>query len=89
MKHFNIIVSGRVQGVFYRQSSMEIALQLGIRGFVRNEQNGNVYIEAEGAEEQLKKLIEWCKKGPSRAVVKDVQVSEGELKNFSSFEIRK
>ncbi len=89
MKHFNITISGKVQGVFYRQSAMEIALHLGLKGFVRNESDGNVYIEAEGTEEQLKKLIEWCRKGPARAVVSDVKVSEGEIKNFSSFEIRR
>ena len=89
MKHFNIIISGKVQGVFYRQSTLEIANELGIRGFVRNEPNGNVYIEAEGTEEQLKKIIEWCKKGPSRAVVSEVIFSEGELKNFEGFLIKR
>ena len=88
MKHFNIIISGKVQGVFYRQSTLEIANQLGIKGFVRNEPNGNVYIEAEGTEESLKKIIEWCKKGPPRAVVSEVKFSAGELKNFDGFLIK-
>ena len=87
MKHYNITVSGKVQGVFYRQATLEIAQQLGLKGFVRNESNGNVYIEAEGTAEQLNKLVEWCKKGPARAVVSDVKVEEGEIKNYSSFEI--
>ncbi len=89
MKHFNIIVSGKVQGVFYRQSTVEVANKLDVKGFVRNEMNGNVTIEAEGTEDQLQKLIEWCKKGPSRAMVSDVKVSEAEIINFSSFEIKK
>ncbi|MBI3501712.1 MAG: acylphosphatase [Bacteroidetes bacterium] len=89
MKHYNIIVTGKVQGVFFRQSAMEIANQSGVKGFVRNEPNGNVFIEAEGEEEQLKKLIDWCKKGPTRAIVSEVKISESELKNFSSFEIRR
>lgn len=87
MKHYNIIVIGKVQGVFYRQSTIEKANQLGIKGFVRNEANRNVYIEAEGEEEQLKKLIEWCMVGPSRANVTGIKFTEGEIKNFSSFEI--
>ena len=89
MKHFNIIVSGKVQGVFYRHHTLEIANQLDIKGFVRNEYNGNVYIEAEGTEEQLQKLVEWCKKGPSRAIVSEVKFSEGEFANFSQFSIRR
>lgn len=89
MKHYNITVSGKVQGVFYRQSTLEIAKQFKVKGFVRNELNGNVYIEAEGEEEQLKKLIEGCKKGPPRANVTDVKFTEGEMKNFFVFEIKK
>ena len=87
MKHYNITVSGKVQGVFYRQTTLEIAQQLGLKGFVRNESNGNVYIEAEGPEHQLKKLAEWCKTGPKRAIVSHVEVEEGGIKNHSSFEI--
>lgn len=87
MKHFNITVSGKVQGVFYRQTTLDTAQRLGIKGFIRNEKNGNVYIEAEGEETQLKKFIEWCKIGPSRANVIEVKSSEGKFKNFSRFEI--
>jgi acylphosphatase len=87
MKHFNITVSGKVQGVFYRQSALEIADQLGVKGFVRNETKGNVFIEAEGTTEQLTQLVQWCRKGPAKAIVSDVKVEEGGLKNFSSFEI--
>ena len=89
MNHFNITVSGKVQGVFYRQSTLEIANQLGVKGFVKNESNGNVYIEAEGAEENLKQLIEWCRKGPSRANVSEVKFSEGAFQNFSEFFIKR
>ena len=88
-RHYNIIVSGKVQGVFYRQHTLEIANQLRIKGFVRNESTGNVYIEAEGTEEQLQKLVAWCKKGPPRAIVADVKFLEGEIKNFSEFFIKR
>lgn len=87
MKHFNITVSGKVQGVFYRQSTLEVAKSLWLKGSVRNEPDGNVYIEAEGEADQLAKLIEWCKTGPPRAKVAQVQFSEGEFKGFSSFSI--
>jgi acylphosphatase len=89
MKHYNITVSGKVQEVFYRQTALEIAKKLGVKGFVQNETNGNVYIETEGTSEQLQKFVEWCKKGPVKAIVWDVKVEETEIKNYSSFEIRK
>ena len=87
--HYDITIFGKVQGVFYRQSSLAIASQIGVKGFVRNEPNGNVYIEAEGNEEGLNEFLEWCRIGPELAKVKSVQFNEGPIKNFSSFEIRK
>lgn len=58
MKHYNITVSGKVQGVFYRASTKEKAEQLGIKGFVRNQSDGTVYIEAEGEVSQLDAFID-------------------------------
>jgi acylphosphatase len=89
MKHLNIRVSGKVQGVFFRASTKEQANQLGVKGFVRNEPNGDVYIEAEGEEDKLKLFLEWCRRGPSRARVENVKTEEAELKCFLSFEVRK
>lgn len=89
MKHYNISVTGKVHGVFYRQGTLEIADQLGLKGFVRNESNGDVYLEAEGGEAQLQKMVEWCKVGPPRAHVSEVKISESELKGFTLFEIRR
>ena len=85
-KHFNIKIFGKVQGVFFRQTTKEKARALGIKGFVRNEPNGSVYIEAEGEEEILNKFIEWCKVGPSQANVDKIEFNESVLKNFPSFE---
>lgn len=88
MKHVNILVKGRVQGVFFRASACDVANQLGVKGFVRNEPNGTVYIEAEGEKTSLEKFITWCKSGPPRAVVKNVEVSETSPKQFQTFEIK-
>ncbi|MFB6307312.1 MAG: acylphosphatase, partial [Flavobacteriales bacterium] len=55
MKHKDIRVRGKVQGVFYRATMVENAMRWGIKGFVRNETDGSVYIEAEGDEEALEK----------------------------------
>lgn len=87
--HYTILVSGKVQGVFYRASTVEKAAELGLRGFAQNLPDGRVLIEAEGEEESLQKLVQWCKKGPSRAVVANVVVQEGEMKNYSDFSVRR
>ena len=81
------MVSGKVQGVYYRQSTLKTARWLCVNGFVRNEQNGTVYIDAEGTEAQLNKLVEWCKTGPPHAVVVETKVIKGVVKNFSGFKI--
>jgi acylphosphatase len=85
--HLNIRISGKVQGVFYRASAKSKAEELHLKGFVRNEPNGDVYIEAEGDETSLKEFIAWCRKGPTHAHVSDVQMNPSEVKNFTRFEI--
>jgi acylphosphatase len=89
MKHLNIRVTGRVQGVFFRASARDIARGLGLRGFVCNEPEGSVYIEAEGKEKALSQFVEWCKKGPPHADVSGVEVREDQVQNLSGFEIRR
>ncbi|HEY4797705.1 MAG TPA: acylphosphatase [Bacteroidia bacterium] len=89
MKHFNITISGKVQGVFYRQSTSEKAKLLNLNGFVCNQPDGSVYAEAEGEESRLQELIEWCRNGPPRARVVNVAYEESELKNYSGFDIRR
>jgi acylphosphatase len=76
IKRISIIVKGKVQGVYYRASAKEIATRLGLVGFVKNEKNGDVYLEAEGTEDQLDALITWCKRGPQYAIVDRVEVIE-------------
>ena len=88
-KHFNIRVFGNVQGVFFRASARTHAEALDVTGFARNESDGSVYIEVEGDEENLKQFIEWCRRGPERAVVTKVEAEEAPLKNFSRFEVNR
>jgi acylphosphatase len=88
MEHYKISVKGKVQGVFYRASTRKIALELNIKGFVRNEDNGDVYIEAEADATALEKFLDWCRKGPDRARVEQVHHKPGELQHFTVFEIR-
>lgn len=87
VKHLDIKVQGRVQGVFYRAATKEKAEELNLRGLVRNELDDSVYIEVEGEEENLNQFVDWCKSGPDHAEVQNLDIKEGEIKNFSKFEI--
>jgi acylphosphatase len=89
MNAVKIKIYGIVQGVFFRQHTLEKALQLGIKGWVRNCSDGSVEVEAEGKKMDLKKFISWCHQGPSGAIVSKVDVSEPALKNFPSFQIKR
>lgn len=89
MKHLNISIRGKVQGVFFRLTAKAVADQVGVRGFVVNLKDGSVYIEAEGDDFALDSLLEFCQEGPEAAIVESVEVKEGELKSFSNFEVVK
>ena len=80
-------IRGRVQGVFFRQFCLREAQNLHLSGFVRNDADGTVFIEAEGKKVDLDAFIAWCHHGPSTAFVEKVQVLPGKLKNYSGFTI--
>jgi acylphosphatase len=83
-----LIIEGRVQGVWFRDSTRGEARKLGIKGWVKNRPDGCVEVLAEGPEEQVNHLITWCHHGPSYAQVlrvkKTVEEWQGE---FDSFDI--
>lgn len=87
MKHVDIRVTGRVQGVFFRVSTRNKALELGVTGTVRNEPDGSVAIEAEAKAAALDRFVEWCRKGPANAVVKRLDVTEGAPRGYDGFVI--
>lgn len=84
----HIVVTGKVQGVFYRHHAHKKATELGLTGRVCNLEDGSVEIIAEGEEEAIETLIEWCHEGPPAAEVDDVAVDyrDGE-REFSDFRI--
>lgn len=87
--HINILVTGYVQGVYYRASTKQKADELGIKGFVRNQPDGSVYIEAEATAETLKQFVEWCHRGPERALVLNIETTSAALQNFETFEVQR
>lgn len=88
-KHLNIIISGELREKGFRFSAMQKAYEHSISGFVRRKRDGRIYIEAEGDEENLNNYLEWCRKGPLGTIVYNVQVEEGDSKDFSTFEIKR
>jgi len=87
--HLNITIIGKVQGVYFRASTKQKADALGVKGFVRNQPNGSVYIEAEAAPEVLEKFLTWCHQGPERAQVLNVETTSAALQYFEAFEVRR
>ncbi|HEY4497069.1 MAG TPA: acylphosphatase, partial [Candidatus Paceibacterota bacterium] len=71
--HKNLKIYGNVQGVFFRQSAKIKADELGIKGFVKNEPDGSVYIEADGDGEAVERFIDWCRLGPDSANVDKIE----------------
>jgi acylphosphatase len=76
VRRVRAIVSGRVQGVSYRASTVDEARRLGVVGWVRNRADGDVELEAEGADDTVTALLAWCKDGPPSARVERVAIEE-------------
>ncbi|WP_310529717.1 acylphosphatase [Nocardioides sp.] len=81
-------VTGRVQGVGFRYYTAEKARSLGVVGWVGNEPDGSVALHAEGADEAVAALVEWCRSGPAMARVRNVAVLETAVTGATTFEVR-
>jgi acylphosphatase len=80
-----IFVYGKVQGVFFRKHTRDMAHELGIKGTVRNCADGSVMIEACGSKAAMKLFSEWCRQGPPHARVEKTETHTMPVKNFPSF----
>ena len=87
MKAVQARVTGRVQGVSFRWYAQEQARRLGVVGWVRNEPDGSVLVHAEGEDEAVDALVEWCHDGPGFARVQQVAVREAAPSGAVSFAI--
>ncbi len=89
MKRIHVTITGRVQGVFFRARTREEAIRHNVRGWVRNLPDGRVEAVFEGKPEDVDRVVEWCRIGPSHAVVDRVEAVEEPYSGaFRSFEIR-
>lgn len=89
-----MVISGRVQGVFFRQHALERARELGLRGYVRNLPDGSVEAVASGSKYAIEKFIAFCRRGPASARVEGVKVAEldadaaSQLTGLTGFSVR-
>lgn len=85
---YQINVKGRVQGVWFRKYTLEKARSIGLTGFIKNQSDNSVYIEAEGDPEQLDEFVRWLYRGSPLSKVTTVDYEKGPLENYKAFEIR-
>ena len=88
-KRYNIIISGRVQGVFFRTETRDHARKFNLKGWVKNNSNNTVEIIAEGEELNLMQFLKWCHQGPESARVENIRIKKQDYENeFEVFSIK-
>jgi acylphosphatase len=88
MVRYRVLVSGRVQGVCFRDTCRRLAVQTGVRGWVRNLPDGRVEAVFEGLAGDVQHLVDWARHGPRAAVVADVSVQAEPPEGLGAFQIR-
>ena len=88
MVRYRVLITGRVQGVFFRGSCQRMAEEHGVNGWVRNLADGSVEAVFEGSDENVRQLVEWSHRGPRSAVVENVRVEPEQPEGLSGFQVR-
>lgn len=88
MSRSHVIVRGTVQGVFFRASCQQEARRVGAAGWVANRPDGSVEAVFEGPDDVVEHMVRWCRSGPPRATVTDVEVTAEAPQGGSGFEVR-
>lgn len=83
-----VVVQGRVQGVWFRQSTQQVATELGVAGWVRNLPNGAVEAVFEGRSERVAAAVAWARRGPEHAIVTSLEEAVEQPEGLHGFEIR-
>jgi acylphosphatase len=84
----HLVIEGRVQGVFFRDSTRREATGLGLNGWVKNRFDGSVEVVAEGSRDKVEQLVQWCHHGPPASRVTEVRrIDEDHTGEFDSFRI--
>jgi acylphosphatase len=83
-----VLIAGRVQGVWFRESCREVAMAAGVAGWVRNRSDGRVEVVAEGSQAGVDRLVQWCQAGPSQARVERIEASDEVPIGEAGFRVR-
>jgi acylphosphatase len=83
-----VLISGQVQGVFFRDACQRLATAHGVDGWVRNLPDGRVEAVFEGPADEVRRLVDWARQGPDAAIVTDVAVQEEQPEGLTGFAIR-
>ena len=83
----HLLIKGKVQGVFYRATAKTVAKTIGVTGWIKNTDEGYVEAIVAGTDSQLQKFIDWCRQGPSGAIITNVSVKEIAEELFEKFSI--
>ena len=86
-KSIRAYITGTVQGVFFRKFVKDKADELGIKGYVRNLDDGRVEVWAEGNGKEVKKMVEYCKEGPQHASIRRIDLLEEKFQGFKEFKV--
>ena len=87
MKSIKLIISGKVQGVFFRANVINKAVELGLKGYAKNLSNGTVEVIAQGDEEKISELVNFIKRNPGKSVIDNIKITETNSEKFKNFEI--
>jgi acylphosphatase len=89
MQTVHLLISGKVQGVFFRETARKVAEKLDIKGWIKNTRDEKVEAMITGDEKEVNDFIKWCKTGPDRADVEEVIVSDQPETFFKEFEVKR
>jgi len=87
METMHLLISGKVQGVFFRETARRLAEKLHLKGWIKNCADGKVEAVVTGDKSEVEQFIEFCKTGPERAFVENVEISKRETTDFQKFEV--
>jgi acylphosphatase len=87
MINLKVVITGKVQGVYFRATAKQEAIKLNVHGYVKNQSDGTLLLELQGTEPTINSMIKWCHKGPILAKVDQVTTKDQAFQNFTSFEI--
>ncbi|MFA5879956.1 MAG: acylphosphatase [Candidatus Margulisiibacteriota bacterium] len=76
IKTVQVLITGKVQGVCFRAYTLEKAIELNLNGWVRNNPDGTVEAIFQGQDQEIQQMLDWCKQGPSLAIVDDLKVED-------------